>query len=404
MPAVTGELTASGAAQNLQASVLAKIESGFYNARLMAWEPLVELWAARVELEADLGGDVRRRSRQEPSCGLSAEREGRFSGDTRRSGGGRQRQGLGRRLSNRRVFRQQRESAVAPRGGGGAAGRLGKVEGPATAAEVFVGLRFVSDKVLNVNLTESLIENLAAVVHAQQRQEESHMLERGWAGDGDSSFSLHWVRNETGLPISCSARYREPRGARSRGGTDGNGGPGAAPPVRVPVGEEAPVAASLDLPVRSAVLELEGKGERGERGGMASSAVTPATPTLATRWRSLRSIDLDIVGRQRLTTMVATEATSSLSLDEDGSRLSLAAAEHLQSSVSDHGTTWRSGSWTWAARAAAASSPATQGRGAETVKVVTEVESHRGVKVKSIMIHTYLKHVCCVSRSLRTRI
>ncbi|CAM9510658.1 unnamed protein product [Pylaiella littoralis] len=400
VPTITCELTASGAARSLQASVSAEIESGFYNARLMAWEPLVELWAARVELEASVGGDARCRSRQEPSSDSSAERERRFSGVTRRSSGGLKRDGLGRRFSTHRVFRQQRESAVAPRREKrGAAGRVGKVDGPAAAAaaaaEVFVGLRFVSHEVLNVNLTESLVENLAAVVHAQQRQEESQNLERGWAGEGDNSFSLHWLRNETGLPIGCSARYREPRGgARSRGGTDGKGDSGAALPVRVPAGEEAPVAASLDLPVRAVVLELEGKEDGGERGGgggggggMASSAGTvvaaaAAATTLSTRWRSVRSVALDVVGGQRLTTMVATEATSSLCLDEDGSALSaVVAAEHLQSSVSDRGTAWRSGSWTWAARADAVPVPAGRGRGVETVKVVTEVEFYRGVKV-----------------------
>lgn len=390
MPAVTGELTASGAAESLQASVSTKIESEFYNARLLAWEPLLELWAARVELEVGLGGDARGRSRREPSSsGLLPERGGRFSGDTRRSSAGRQRRGLGRRLSNHRASGDQREP---PTGARAAGGRIGKGDGP-EGAEVVVGLRFVSDEVLNVNLTESLVENLAAIAHAQQRHEESQRFQRGWAGDGgDNSFSLHWLRNETGLPIGCSARYREPRGAGSRGATDGNGDSEAALPVRVPAGEEAPVVASLGLPVRAVVLEFEEKEGEGERGGgsMASSAIAAATTaTLATtRWRSLRPIDLDVVGRQRLTTMVAAAATPSLSSHDDG-RLSAAAAEHLQSSVSDRGTSWRSGSWTWAARGAAAAAAAestaaaaARRRGAETVKVVTEVESHRGVKVK----------------------
>ncbi|CAN0450050.1 unnamed protein product, partial [Hapterophycus canaliculatus] len=40
--------------------VSAKIECDFYNARLMAWEPLMEPWGARVELEVILSGGVRR--------------------------------------------------------------------------------------------------------------------------------------------------------------------------------------------------------------------------------------------------------------------------------------------------------------------------------------------------------
>lgn len=352
VPGVTGELAASGAARSLQATVSARIESDFYNARLMAWEPLMEPWGARLELDV------------ETYSGLSAAAEtgGRISGGARRNAGSRRR----------------------PSGQGGrATGRTGGGDAP-VGAGTLVGVRLVSDEVLDVNLTESLVENLAAVAHAQQRQEESQKLARGWAGDGgDNSFSLHWLRNETGLPVVCSAHCRESRGSGSggggRGAAEGNEDAEAALPVRVPAGEEAPMGGSLGLPLRAVVLEFEERGqgrERGAGGASEASAAGMATATAAVTksWRSLRPIDLDVVGGQRLTTMVAATAAAS---SED--------ADRLQSSKSALGasSSWRSGTWTWAARAASAAggSSAAPGVGGETVKVVTEVESHHGVKV-----------------------
>ncbi|CAN0436423.1 unnamed protein product, partial [Ectocarpus sp. 8 AP-2014] len=135
VPAVTGELTVSDAARSLHGAVSFKIESDFYNARLMAWEPLMEPWGARVELEVGLGGAGARRStgRQEPPSPPSslADRAGRLSPpghhgrgrrnsrDRGRGGGGggrgRQLQGLARRLSTHGApwrQQQQRESTT----------------------------------------------------------------------------------------------------------------------------------------------------------------------------------------------------------------------------------------------------------------------------------------------------
>ncbi|CAM9668619.1 unnamed protein product, partial [Ectocarpus sp. 4 AP-2014] len=261
----------------------------------------------------------------------------------------------------------------------------------------FVGVRFVSEDVLNLNLTESLVENLAAIAHAQQRQGESERQGRGWAGAaaaaaaaGDNSFSLHWLRNETGLPVVCSAYYREPRGGGgggdSLGLTDGeDDAEAAAVPVKVPVGQEAPVAASLGRPVRAVVLELEGKDREREEEEEA-----------ATSWRSQRPIALDVAGGQRLATMVAATAAasaaaaSSSSSTREGRHSSAGdASEMLRSSSSNDGTTtsWRSGSWTWAARALATAPEdvvAVGRKGREAVKVVTEVESYRGFKMLRI--------------------
>lgn len=392
VPAVAGELTSSGAARSVLALVSAKIECDFYNARLMAWEPLMEPWRARAELEVVLGGGIRRRrsglgqpSRPSPSLGGSSEasekrkKKGRFSGAWKgRSGeGGRQeRQGFSQLLSNQRVSWRHRESAVASATGGqsltAGAARGGR---PVAAGDTVVDLRLVSDDVLNLNLTESLVENLAAVSHAQQRQEEKKLEERGWAAahGGDNSFSLHWLRNETGLPVVCSAHYRE-----SGGGSDGGHADEDVVPVRVPVGDEAPVVASHGIPVRAVVLEFEETGEGGRKKGGAT--VKPAGAGATRRWRSLRPVDLDVVGGQRLTTMVVTTPSSN-----DGKRTFPDNAGVGQSSfASKSGTLWRSGSWTWSSRAAAAAAAAAEEEStgmAETLKVVTEVASHHGVQV-----------------------
>ena len=375
VPGVTGELTGSGAARSLEATVSAKIESDFYNARLMAWEPLMEPWGARLELYVEPSGLLRGgRSFPEDS--------------SRRDTGSRQRP-LGRRWRRQLPPRtaaprsRQRGSVVAP-GVGGATTAMG---GGGTGT--VIGVRFVSEEVLNVNLTESLVENLAAVAHAQQRQEESQKLARGWTGGGgggggdNDSFSLHWLHNETGLPVVCSAHCRrESRGSGSGSGVrgtavDGNDDAEAAVPVRVPAGEEAPVGGSLGLPLRAVVLEFEEQERPRERG----SGDTAAVATAVTKsWRSLRPIDLDVVAGQRLTTMVVAASASS-SLSNGGP--TAAEAERSQSSTSALGaSSWRSGSWTWAARAASAAAESTAAPGLETVRVVTEVESHHGVKVR----------------------
>ncbi|CAM9800312.1 unnamed protein product, partial [Scytosiphon promiscuus] len=414
IPAVTGELTSSGASRSVLAIVSAEMECDFYNARLMAWEPLMEPWRARAELEVVLGGGLRRRRSglgqplpSSSSAGGTSEaakrrRKGRFSGGwARRSGGAggggggerQERQGLAQRLSNHRVsWRQGGSAATAPAGESAAAGAGGRGR-PVAAGGTVVDLRLVSDDVLNLNLTESLVENLAAISHAQQRQEETERLEEGgWAGRGDNSFSLHWLRNETGLPVVCSAHYREPLG----GGSDGGHADEEVVPVRVPVGEEAPVVASLGLPVRAVVLEFEEAGEEqrkrgggGGGGGDGDAAETTTTTMVtaaetATRWRSRRPVDLDVVGGQRLTTMVAVAETPSAT-STDGEPRSPYDAGTAQSPTAKSGALWRSGSWTWSSRAAAAAAAAAaedEPPGmAETLKVVTEVESHHGVQV-----------------------
>lgn len=397
--------------------------SEFFNARLLAWEPLLEPWGARLELDVGVG------ARSEPvssffegAQGLSSLGE---SGDQRQAVG--QSGGAPRRV----------QGLPAP----GARGAWGEVpkEG------VDVSLRLVSEDTLNVNLTESLVENFAAVVHAHQRKDGT--LEGTWAGggSGDESFSLHWLRNETGLPLSFSAHCDTGKGGRRE---DGDAGSGSLP-VQVSLGEEAPMPllsaafASREVSGGSggggdiAAVENDANNDatdavesvasqlgdtwaaascRGEsspyssrvgrrspsasprsldmvcspRGSVCSSGISrrrrPVREVLlevqeheqgtfgraapiATTWRSLRPIDVDVVG-QRLARMEV------FSRDEFASSISYKAGTARSTDRSP----WQPGSWNrvGAGLTRRSSRPVAKAR---AVKVVTEVESHHGVKV-----------------------
>lgn len=379
----------------------------------------MEPWRARVELETDLGMP------NDQACSFSTEEVPRsgVAGRGNDSRGG-QRQATG---SFNRMSGHERELAAQE-------GRRerGGVDRPAA---VVVGLRLVSDEILNLNLTESLVENLAAVVHAQQRKQGK--LGGVWAGGGsdDERFSLHWLRNETGLPITCSA-HCDAAGYSSS--FDGQVGLDGTVPVQVPVGEEAPMpllTATFAARARgggslaSGVLDevvATGEGEDARSGqeqsihrhrlqetvgrlhatcrtsfgsglwsgtrrrsssssagggreevsgrrkrrpvrevvlayeeGHAQGVVCSAATTQSS-WRSLRPIDVDIAG-QRLVTMVASRSAASFSSHVGGAE------------SSDRGA------WGTGTRAAIRAPTSTQG--ARMVKLVTEVESHHGVKV-----------------------
>ena len=378
----------------------------------------MEPWRARLELETDVG------TPNDQACSFSA-------------GGGGRSFPAGRAGDSRGSQRQVAGSS------GGMSGHEWEVTvqeerrargGVDRSAAVIVGLRLVSDDILNLNLTESLVENLAAVVHAQQRRQGT--LGGVWAGGGsdDERFSLHWLRNETGLPITCSAHCDD---AGYSSSFDGQVSIDGTVPVQVPVGEEAPMPlltgtftsrargsgslasgvindmvetaeevatrseqeqstahrclqetigrlhsasrASFDSglwsgtrrsgssaggggkvsgrrkgrPVREVVLAHE----EGHRQGVICS------PTTQTSWRSLRPIDVDVLG-QRLVTMVASRSTGSFSN-------AVGTAES-----SDRGT--------WGPGTRAATYASTSVQGARTVKLVAEVESHHGVKVHGL--------------------
>lgn len=428
--AITGELTASGAARTFQASIHLETRIDFYNAKLMAWEPLMELWSARMALE---GSDST--PREESSEGVIA---GSQVTALTASGGSvswrRQAQGV-----TGRVLRQGQELVASLEGGHGRGRRERRHEG------FSVSVRLISDETLNLNLTESLLENLAAISQAQQRKQGK--LGGAWivgASDEDS-FSLNWLRNETGVPISCKA-YSNVR----------SGGRDMAAPVEVSVGEEAPMpllkassprrmgevrtdgmsaaaaaaaavpdqdvegdgpgaAAALDdvvagterreslpmrgreslrrsigatrsrdtsrsvpkagnvrsatsrnedlararRPIRAVIIEFEDEHPR-------DNAAVQTRLSSPTSWRSLRPIDVDIIG-QRVTTMVASSDMSSMPPTVEGARAS--------SRLSGRGS-WRPTSWTLAQVLESKS------EGAKTIKLVTEVESHHGVKAR----------------------
>lgn len=419
----------------MKGSISFKAGSEFFNARLMAWEPLMEQWGASLELELGIGKE------SEPMMltladGGKAQQELPIERDSR-----------GGKWNAAFSTHDLPEQAVTK-------------QGENQRARLNIGVRLVSSETLNVNFTESLVENLAAIVHAQQRKQGT--LEGTWAGggNGDDSFSLHWLRNETGLPILCSASCKA------------SGDKGAPLPVQVKVGEEAPmpslgavfdsradgtigsgeksddggvdsVTAELNsriatanrdpsgvaeceviqtkgatvadtsiplprqglnrclsggssskspigrhrlskerkmwtaaigqvmktvgrrrrkrrCPVRTVVLELQEEGRQNEQLGAMVS-------TTSTTWRSLRPVDVDILG-QRLTTMVVSPYSFSNGDTE-------AAPESFVRS---------SGSLRWAKLVDAA-------RNAKTVKVVTEVESHHGVKVTFYMLEGYCR-------------
>lgn len=376
----------------------------------------MELWGARLELETDLGTP----NDQPLSCSAEGVPGWGLTGGGDSHGGQRQAAGsfnLGMLSGHERELAEEGER---------------RARGVDRPAAVIVGVRLVSDEILNLNLTESLVENLAAVVHAQQRKQGK--LGGTWAGGGtgDERFSLHWLRNETGLPITCNAHCDDAGYAGySSSSFDGRHDVDSAVPVQVPVGEEAPMpllaatatatpasrargSGSLASVVNETVETAEGvivatrseqsthrlqetsrgsfdtgrwsgKTRRGSRSSAGSRegvsgrtcrrpvrAVTLAyeegheqgivcSATTRPSWRSLRPIDVDIVG-QRLVTMMASRSRESFAN-------TVGTAES-----SDRGALGPG------ARAAVRASTSVQG--ARTVKLVTEVESHHGVKVR----------------------
>ena len=219
----------------------------------------MELWGARLELETDLDTP----NDQTLSC--SGERVPGWGlaggGDSR--GGQRQAAGSFDDMSGHEVELVVQEER--------------RARGVGLPAVVIVGLRLVSDEILNLNVTESLVENLAAIVHAQQRKQGT--LGGTWAGGGtdDERFSLHWLRNETGLPITCSAHCD----ASYSSSFDGQVDIDAAVPVQVPVSEEAP------MPLLTATATFASRA----KGGDSLASVVDEQSTYRLQETSRRSFD-----------------------------------------------------------------------------------------------------------------
>lgn len=414
---------ASGADRNLQASISARTRSEYYNARLMAWEPLLEEWGTQVELEIgtkehneleSTAVDVGQRAvsfREGSVLGNQHQTAGRSSGATQ--------QGQELRAS----------SSSRPLGENGNGG-------------LNVRISVTSDEVINLNLTEPFMENLAATINARQRKEGK--LEGAWVGDiRDESLSLHMLRNETGLPLFCSAHCAPfGGGGSSNGDTDGG-----SPPLHLSVGEDLPMPsfsdptsfsrevndsdangvaeAEVEIPIRAGVAdEVEGNApasslqgsERcpseatwrspsvsrrslfeiqgvsfatrrssevswnsrmgGDDGGIKQRPVRwimlefkDTEEGASTRWRSLGPIGVDEVG-QRLATMDVTSADATPPLhDERRTRSSRRSI--------------RQRSWSWTRGTNPSKARRVTGR-SRSVKVVTEVESHHGVKVRGL--------------------
>lgn len=237
---------ASGAAKSLGASVSMRVASNFYNIRLVAWEPLLEPWEARLELETSarpaqrdtVAQDSQETPRQHSDQGAEGLERSSRSG-LMSDGITPIRQGQGRRQRSRR----RRARLVDDKEHAVRTGRPGDTAAE-EAAGVVVQVRLISEQTLNVNLTESLVENLAAIVLAQQRLQENGKpsaaaawVGSGVTGDGSNElFSLNWVRNDTGLPIVCSA-----------GGPAVQIGAGEEMPLPLPRGEDGRGGATVAL-------------------------------------------------------------------------------------------------------------------------------------------------------------
>lgn len=415
---------ASGADRNLQASISTRMRSEYYNARLMAWEPLVEEWGTQVELEIDT---KEHNESESTAVGVGQRavsfREGSILGlgnqhqtAERSSGATQQEQELGVSSSNRPLYDN-------------ANGGLN------------VRISVTSDEVINFNLTEPFMENLAATIHAQQRKEGK--LEGAWGDIRDESLSLHMLRNETGLPLFCSAHCAPFGGGGSSNGDVGGG----SPPIHLPVGEELPMPsfsdpttfsrevddsdinnvaeAEVEIPIRSGLTdEAEGNAPASSMQGSerCPSETTRRSPSasrrspfeiqgvssvtcrssemswnsrmgaddngikqrpirwimlefkdteegVSTRWRSMGPIGVDEVG-QRLATMDVTSADATPPLHNE-----------RRARSSRRGIRQRSWSWTRGTNPSKARRVLGGTGRSRAVKVVTEVESHHGVKV-----------------------
>lgn len=278
--------------------------------------------------------------------------------------------------------------------------------------KVVLRVHLSSDSTLNLNLTEPLVETLASMKSVENCQ-------RAEVDEGEEIFSSHWVRNETGLPVFCNA----PSGTGYRE-QDGRGEEELAIPLLVGVGEEKPLpiprvrcyscgvsdaggntgvstygsrastpVAGLgwdeeieraptpggvidDIPssihegsVRGSITASRRQSIASTLGGFGSETARrrarrtvllefedggKAVTERRTIWRSLRPVDANVLG-QRIATVVDM-AVVSAAVDET------------------HRGRWRPGGWPSRGVDAA--------RGTRTMKIVTEVEYHHGVKVR----------------------
>lgn len=252
-----GELAATGALKRMEGRLSMLVGSDFYNTRVMAWEPLVEPWEARLELEVDGGAPTaqagviarprvistmaaaqQQQQQQDIEGRLQSRRvgiseHGKNNNLLRREHGGTGaspdrsttsiKQGRGSR--GRSYLRVSEEGSGAVEGERLSAGNSGWDENNVKGADnMEVRVRLVSEQTLNANLTESLVESLAPITLALQQQQQQQVGEEkepaaaasaGWisnyaAGEcnganDDLVFSRTWGRNETGLAVVCSS-------------------------------------------------------------------------------------------------------------------------------------------------------------------------------------------------------
>lgn len=432
---ITGQLMASGADRNLQASISARTRSEYYNARLMAWEPLLEEWGTQIELEVGI--------REHNESGSTAVDVGRHAVSFREGGVlGNQHQTAGRSSGATQQEQELRASSSS------------RPRDENTSGGLNVRISVASDEVINLNLTEPFMENLAVTIHARQRKKGK--LEGAWVGDvRDESFSLHMLRNETGLPLFCRA-HCEPFGGG--GGSNGDVG-GGSPPLHLSVGEELPMPSfsdptsfsreinvsdangvtevDVEIPTRvetragvaeevegfvpasslqesehfpsevnrrspsashRSPFEIQGVNSAtrrssevswnsrmgGDDGGIrqrpmrwimlefkdTEEGASAGAELVATRWQSLWPIGVDEVG-QRLTTMDVSSADATPPLHEE--RRARSSRRSIR----------QPRSWSWTRGTNPSKARRVTGR-SRAVKVVTEVESHHGVKVRGL--------------------
>lgn len=259
---VTGELTASGASKSVQAFLSSRTGSEFYNARLMVWEPLVEPWEARLELEAGTQSTTTGAVALATATATAVEDLHHRAVRITRGGGGEEN---GIVPSDSASGRQNQGLAV-----DGVSGTVGGRKDDGSGLEtVSVKVRLVSEQTMNVNLTESLVENVAAITTADRQQRQgpggtgrADVVNNGRRGDGagisTETFSLRWVRNEAGIDVRCSPHHDMD--------TLGNSGVVAEfPSVDIAPGEELPMPLS-GLPLFSSSVDDDDHANNGGGG------------------------------------------------------------------------------------------------------------------------------------------
>jgi len=286
------------------------------------------------------------------------------------------------------------------------------------------------------------MENLAATIHARQRKEGK--LEGAWVGDiRDESLSLHMLRNETGLPLFCSA-HCAPFGG---GGSSHGDVEGGSPPLHLSVGEELPMPsfsdptsfcrevndsdtndvaeAEVEIPIREGLAdEVEGNAPASSLQGSerCPSEATWRSPSVSRRspfeiqgvssatrrssevsWNSRMGGD-DFGIKQRPVRWIMLEfkdteegastrwrSLGPIGVDEVGQRLAtmdVTSADatpplHDERRARSSRRSIRQRSWSWTRGTNPSKARRVTGR-SRAVKFVTEVESHHGVKVRGL--------------------